>query len=84
MQRVFEQVAYVIPSFFSFHKIFVRDVRIAFLEVHTELVDGFRIGEYNPTLSGRIPDYAWSYTCPRQVVYLSMFSPMEANRCVRA
>lgn len=45
MQRVFEQVAYVIPSFFSFHKIFVRDVRIAFLEVHTELVDGFRIGE---------------------------------------
>ena len=62
MQRVFEQVAYVIPSFFSFHKIFVRDVRIAFLEVHTELVDGFRIGEYNPTLSGRIPDYAWSYT----------------------
>ena len=43
VQRMFQQVIAVIASLFPFHVISVGDVRVAALEAHAELVDGFRI-----------------------------------------
>ena len=45
VQGMFQQVIPVISSFFSFHEVFVGDVRVASFKGYAELVDAFRIAD---------------------------------------
>ena len=64
VQRMFQQVVSVIASLFPFHIISVGDVRVAALEAHAELVDGFRIVDMGLCLeevSGELLIYGHGY-----------------------
>ena len=70
MQRMFQQVVSVITSFFPFHIISVGDVRVGTLEVHTKLVDGFRIMDMGLCLkevSGKLFIYGHGYPAFPQI-----------------